>query len=329
MKIVVPFLFCFFSLSMQAQTLSTFTAQSSCIGGDSITKIYKRDADRLTIRHSFDSSLTWKDSVRINKVIAGKFLKALLAVYNATTLPVRDSVVKILNIHAPQPEMNNFQVKAPSNLLWMQKLLANQLPTNDPFVDNLLNTYSIQPVNYYQSNNYDVAVFKTDSNYNLTKLCAEWAALNMVIGAEALPNTNPVFNIMGQLAANSVSLTYEYNYGTCEDGCDYKLQWHFIIDLTTCIVSYTGWTGNQLSLQEQLEDLIAIYPNPTTDFWHMVLTDQTQQRIELYTITGQLVSVHSPAGPFYTIDSKGLAKGIYFVKITTPKGSYQAKLIKQ
>jgi hypothetical protein len=329
MKRLLPFLLFICAAHTQAQVVPSFTAQSSCNGTDSVMKAYKKDADRLTLRHTFDSTLTWKDSVKINKTISNKFMKALVAVFNATSLPVRDTVIKIYKIHAPQPEMNNFQVKAPSNLLWMGKLLANQLPTNDPFVDNLLNKYLIQPVNYYQSTNYDVAIFKTDTNYNLTKLCAVWAALNMVIGAEPLPNTDPTYNITGTLSANTVDLIYSYNYGTCEDGCDYSLKWHFKVNLASCVVEYKGWSGNQLSIAKGEENHIQVYPNPAQDSWHLSLKKAGTTQVEVYNLTGQLILSASFNGSTYTIDASRFAKGMYVVKLIDGQSVYQTRLIKQ
>lgn len=329
MKRLLPFLLFICATAIQAQSVSSFTAQSSCLGSDSLLKAYKKDADRLTLRHTFDSALTWKDSVYINQTISAKFMKALVAVFNATTLPVRDTVISIYKIHAPQPELNNFQVKAPSNLLWMGKLLANQLPTNDPFVDHLLNKYKIQPVNYYQSGNYDVAVFKTDTNYNLTKLCAEWAALNMVIGSDPLPNTNPTYNITGTLSANMVDLIYYYNYGSCEDGCDYSLKWHFKVNLTNCVVDYSGWSGNQLSLSKNENNFVSVYPNPTQDSWHFTLMSGNNTQLALYNLTGQLVYTTSFTGTTYDFDASKLARGMYVVKLMNGNTSYQTRLIKQ
>ena len=107
------------------------TVSSSCQVEGSVYKLYKNDADRMTIRRVNYIGSNYKDSVRINKQISRDYLSALMAVYNATALPAVDTITRLLNIHTYNPGLNSLIVMADSNLIWMTNMRYNIFPTRD------------------------------------------------------------------------------------------------------------------------------------------------------------------------------------------------------
>ncbi len=70
---------------------------------------------------------------------------------------------------------------------------------------------------------------------------------------------------------------------------------------------------------------IAVYPNPTTDFVTVSLSDNaTVQKISVYNNLGQLVRTEEKN----TVSFQNLAKGNYYLTIQTEKGSFSKKVIK-
>lgn len=110
-------------LTIVVGTLTTYgqIVPSSCSAPDSILSKYNDDADRLALRKIYRNNLTYKDSINIPQEHSDTVLNALIAVYNATTLPARDTVVNMFDIHSfPEIIMNGIEVAADSNLSWMQ-----------------------------------------------------------------------------------------------------------------------------------------------------------------------------------------------------------------
>mgnify|MGYP001597857257 CR=1 FL=1 len=102
------------------------TVLSNCNAPDSIVKKYKDDADKLAINRVFHINSTYKDSIEINKPIRNNYLKALLAVYNATNLPARDTVIDIFNIHNLFGQvLKSIIVHADTGLFWMKNIRDN------------------------------------------------------------------------------------------------------------------------------------------------------------------------------------------------------------
>lgn len=122
-------------------------------------------------------------------------------------------------------------------------------------------------------------------------LDASWVVENLTI--IAFINNHDASNVNNRavLNANSVKLT----------------------DLTTAI-SENNETGT------------AIYPNPATDVLN-VLSENTINKVEIFNIQGQLVKAAN--GNVDSISISDMNAGVYFVKVTTDKGTATHKLIKK
>src|SRR5215218_8938480 len=97
MKKVVLLLLLFLSARTNGQIIS-----SSCTAPDSIVEKYTTDAYRMTMNKLYRNNISYKDSVHIPYSHVDTVMRALLAVYNATGLPARDTVVTQYDIHVYQ-----------------------------------------------------------------------------------------------------------------------------------------------------------------------------------------------------------------------------------
>lgn len=85
-------------------------------------------------------------------------------------------------------------------------------------------------------------------------------------------------------------------------------------------------TGIALSVDEFSVSRVSISPNPTSDFVNIELhPSNTIESIEIYSITGQLVSKMKSNTK---VDISNLESGVYLMKIETTNGSTTKKLIK-
>ncbi len=331
-KLVLSF---FVIIFINAKAQFTQTVQSSCVGADSIKTKYRKDACRLAVRRVYHINSNYKDSILPQKTLRGDYLKALMAVYNATALPVRDTIVKLLNLHTnPSPELNSLSVKATGTLNWMQNLLNSTIPVGNVFIDFLINKYYLYPGSYYQSVNFDVAVLKSDSCLNTSALARSFTVIPGVIGAEVTDGIDDSKNITDSINPNYIGLTYTYGWGTCNNGCDYKLSWHFKI-YNNCVVEYNGSDGDPLDtgIDETNFPLnqVQLYPNPANETLNIDygLLDYKKVKLSLYNSLGQKIE-ESPANEFtQTINLSAKPAGVYQLKIENNLHQKTFRIIKQ
>ena len=160
-------LFLFLGFVFLLQAAAAQTVPSDCTASGNIETIYADDADRLALRHVLTNFLPEKDSVEIPEALSDSVLRALIAVYNATPLAARDTVVSMLDIHTfPLPVMTRFYIAADSSLPWMQALENNIFPTGNTTIDNMLTNFNLAVTSYYQLSTYDMVIFQSGDNYN-------------------------------------------------------------------------------------------------------------------------------------------------------------------
>jgi hypothetical protein len=84
--------------------------------------------------------------------------------------------------------------------------------------------------------------------------------------------------------------------------------------------------GSNLSIHENIKNILKIYPNPTTDYWK-ISSSLIIESIELYDIVGRKVFSANPQSEEYEINSSCLSNGVYFLILNNKKVSF--RLIKK
>lgn len=315
----------------------TFTATgqivtSICNAPDSILEKYKTDADRIAERQIYSYNLTYKDSINIPQAYSDTVLNALIAVYNATSLPARDTVVTMFDIHTwYNPILNNFLVSADSNLAWMQQLKNGYTPTGNLVIDSLINTYGLTVDRYYTWSgllNYHSVNFISSNNYNLPPLLNIFDTIVGVHYAEATGAIGDGNDITGSINSNYVELTYKLGGGDCPSGCTENTYWKFRVDFN-CSVEYVGRYGTVLSIQGEKKKLkrnISINPNP----FHSSISfnaDFSNAYYKISNVLGEtLVSGMTNNNSIEHLDN--LPLGLYLVTIKTDNRVETIKLLK-
>jgi hypothetical protein len=125
-------------LGLASMTLKSQTVQSSCQAADSITNKFRSDADRMAVnRVVVKINSPYTDSVHVDPALRQSYLNALIAVYNATVIPARDSVINKYHIHRWWEPLNQIFLNADSNLIWMKNFRNNVYPVGNAFIDSL------------------------------------------------------------------------------------------------------------------------------------------------------------------------------------------------
>lgn len=91
---------------------------------------------------------------------------------------------------------------------------------------------------------------------------------------------------------------------------------------------------NNNPASEKLVELVAtelrLYPNPATEQLNVSVAKESIQQVQIYNVTGQLMqNMEGDFGSNKTINVSNLAKGAYWMKVTTANGQLQDKFIVQ
>jgi hypothetical protein len=323
------------------------TVVSTCTATDSIVKLYRKSADKLAVRRSEYVSDTYKDSVSINKQLSDKYLRALLAVYNATSLAARDTVVVvpiIVDYYIPH-DLNSILVGGDSSKMWVKNLKDDLLPCGNPSVDYLITKYHLKKTGYsygyiFPFNLSITFSFRTDSNCHINRLCDKFNSLSQQGVTSSQPNNenrSDNFNITDSINSNFTELTYSLGWGGCMIPCMYRRYWTFRVQ-TDCTVEYRGSYGDVLPFNifagvtdtKLTKENILLFPNPANDKVKISSSSQSLEDcdIELSDLSGKVV--YSLCGfncLNEMIDVTNLNSGLYFVRVQIGQNQIVKKLV--
>lgn len=255
-------LFCSIAFSGFSQLTS-----SSCTAPDSVVSLYQQDADRLTIKWIYENELPAQNEVEIPEELSNTFLDALIAVYNATDLAARDSVIEMFNIHTwHTPTVDILELNADGDLAWMNDLQNGIFPTGNSEVNSLLETYELEVLEYYDYvtlENHTVMFYSAD-NYNIEALGELFEEIEGVVSAGGTWFAGDGGDIQAMINEDHVELIYEHAWGDCPAGCIYSHFWKFRV-YDDCSVEFVTSYGTPVSVGERVKNPISVYPNPLVD----------------------------------------------------------------
>ncbi len=314
-----------FSASIHAQTVS-----SSCDASDSVIAIYRKDAMLKALENTLENHDVYEDSIQINPRRTDTLLKAMLAVYNATQLPQRDSVVTLYDIHHfSYINPHYFSIKADSNTYWMQNLKAGNATSGHPYIDSLMTNLSLDSINFYDYVFTQPTVgFYTDSMFNFSMLSTDIDTIAGVSYMDLGYTAGDSDDILDSINGSSVILTYRAKWGDCPAGCMWMHYWTFEVNLDNCEVTFVESGGDSpVSVAEhQNLSTISVYPNPFSSSIQLN-NNATPVDYELYTLGGQLVRSGKVTQEISGLEQ--LAQGAYLLQLSTQSSTQTFKIIKE
>lgn len=313
--------FCLFSCQLVGQN-----SPSNCNPNDSVAYRYKDDADRLAIRHTYQVNGTYRDSGKIDQQLSARYLKALIAVFNSTNIPARDTVISWLNIHtlATQPTLREFGIEADSNLFWMKNFRNNVMPCGQATIDATLQKYGFQKTNYSVYPFGSKHLVRFDASYNFNSLPVGISLMQNVPGismAGSVYSGGDGIDIWDSLNVNFVELAFYYRWGDCIAGCMYYKCWIFRV-YNDCTVEYRGTQQNRplppwASIPSLNNGLVAatISPNPVLTSIRIDVPYQGDFLIEIIDLTGKTVIRKGGLNSQTQLDVSELPPGPYVLRL--------------
>jgi hypothetical protein len=312
------------------------TVPSSCTAPPTVVRQYADDADYMALQRINALGNTYKDSIKIPEVWADTPLRAMLAVFNATVLPARDSVVSIYRIHEyATPTLHMIFFTADSNENYMKQLKLNVYPTGDATFDGLGSLYTIKNIQYLgaPTTNWHDVTLELDSAYNTPVLKEEYATLSGLKGAPrgTLLLYGDSNHIAYTVTANYVKLDYTRGWSNCMDqnGCDKKRTWTFHVSWN-CDVTYIGSQGDPVNPVNSIADaetkfIRNIYPNPANDRITISGIDK-HTPYTIYSLMGNKITEGTTSAD---IDISTLPAGNYILRLLDDNGATNLRFVKE
>lgn len=306
---------------------------SSCNADQSIIDQYQQDAAHLAHDRVYSTQSTYMDSIELPHTVVDTFLNALIAVYNATSIPARDSVVVTYNIHEfSHTLLNGFEVHGDSNTQWMQNIENGISPTGNAALDQLVSLYNFS-LTYYSGYSglfvYHTAVFQSVGHYNINPILSAIQQEPGVVGANQLGVFGDGNSIEASVHNNYVDLTYVYAWGDCPAGCISEHRWNFRV-YNDCGVEYLGSSGDpipSLGIQDPSDSPVKLYPNPAI---RTLTIEGIESGIVDYTIVNALgKTVASGSTRNYRLTLNNLPQGSYFLLLDSDGKTIRQPFIKQ
>jgi len=324
-------------------TIKGQTVASNCTAADSIIKKYKDDADRLALSRTSQLNDAYNDSVEIDKPMSNTYLRALLAVYNATALPARDTVVRLLHIHKYPSEMINQMVfnTSASTYSWAQNIQNGISPSGYAALDSVMSRYHlyVQNFSYFQGSTSpvpDIVTLQRDSNMNVPALMHIFTSF---VPFAFSPGQNIIFGdgpqIADSITTNFIQLKYIFKWYDCPNGCLDQRTWIFRV-YNDCSVAYLGSFGDAVAplftvgLPENTinQNNWRISPNPSNGYCTLHLS-AGNFKLRLSDITGGAIRDQAvyikPGESDYPLKVDDLPRGIYFLSLQSENKSASTK----
>jgi len=307
--------------------------ESSCEAPDSIIEDYNIDAGILTLRKFYENDLPYKDSIEIPSTHVDTFQNALLAVWNATELPARDTVVDILEISTVfDYDIRAFRFKCDNTHQWANNLINGLNETGNETLDSLIDIYQLEYLTHLSGVDYYYIYLSSNTNYNMPVLSKKFEIVPEVISVYATSGQYPYHiqnNITSEIYTDYIDLEYSYGWGDCLNGCFFWRYWDFRV-YYDCSVEYLGSHGDLLSgsIIDSPENysLINIYPNP---FFNIIKIEGMEGMIEytLYNTNGYIIQKGLVQNNIIYIKDS-IISGIYLLEIKNSKTVITKKIFK-
>ncbi len=322
---------------------------SDCTLSPSFVDRYRRDITQLATYRLFQVSSTDTESIKVPKIAFDSVATGFAAIYNATDLPVRDSVFKLYCVH----NLNGFPfayagllVRVDLSYTWAKAWeMMNQI-TGNSLVDGLTARYHLRLTNFYHWSIGTYAELATDSSWNILALVDSFKLIPGIMAAQQ----NGLTNVAGTITYNvSDSFRYYYfdfEFDDCFDGCDAYRRWAFKVD-KDCNVYYLGYFDwgywgiqplpaptyctAQTDVISPAKKRFRVSPNPAIDKVTIIPDGQPLRNItvSVYNTIGSVVkTTELAANSTLEIDISSLPSGVYLLVMRTQDGIWQQRFLK-
>lgn len=331
---------------------------SSCVAPTLLKSEYKRDVAQMAAYRLYQLQSPDTDLVQIPHVYTDSIFEGLAAIFNATSIPERDSVFNLYCVHNLNPFAGfgayaGFIVKVDTNYAWTQAWQNLNTLTGDPLMDTILSKYHLTLTNFYNWTIGSYAELSVDSSWNTDALIDSINLVPGVLFAELNSYVGVSGKITYEIIGNNKYYNFYFEYQDCFDGCDAYRNWKFKVN-SDCSVEYLGlenwcfWDQlgtlglcpfpvpincNTFTPIEEIDDKnvrAVIFPNPSNGLFQIELVGieiKERTTLAIYNILGELIYTSGFSSSSMSIDLGAISNGVYFIRIDTRKAILTKKII--
>lgn len=354
MKKTIVFLF----LMIPVFNIGFAQVASSCVVPPLLKMEYKRDVAQLASYRLDQQQSPDNNLVQIPHTYTDSIFEGLAAIFNATTIPERDSVFNLYCVHNLNPFVgyggySGFIVKVDTNYAWTQAWQNLNTLTGDPVMDTILTKYHLTISNFYFWTIGNYAELSVDSSWNTYALID---SINLVPGV-LMTELNSWVGTAGKISYDKVGNSKYYNfyfeYADCFDGCDAYRNWKFKVN-SDCSVEYLGFENwcfwdqfgtlglcpfpapincNTFTPIEEIDEAnesVIIFPNPSTGLFQIELVAmevKEKTTLAIYNVLGELIYTSGVNSNVIQVNLGTISKGVYFVRINTGQTILTKKIV--
>ena len=314
---------------------------SDCTIPSILMSEYEIDVIDLAYRRMYEINSPDTIHIDIPSIYQDTIWHGLSAIFNAFSINERDSIFDIYCVHRhPSYFMISYfiTVKIDTTYSWTNAWLNLNTTTGYTELDNLLANYGFSISNV---NSLNFADLFTDQIINVKALCDSLEKFVGIDLAEPAGYGGDGDCISYNKIGNEQFYDFSIGWGDCWLGCINRYFWHFKVNYTECSVEYLG---NEADLYDSIFpdpvncDItyinpllytntmdIKLYPNPT--YGKFTIETANIQRIDIFNIYGKCLKKIKDKSQNIKVDLSKQPKGVYFLKVTTNKGTAVEKVV--
>ena len=230
---------------------------SSCDPAPAFTDFYQNDAEVLAAVQMINDP-AYSSTVEIPSDLFDFYYNRLNAIFNATGIPERDTVVECLNIHTESSffgfSTTAVDIEVIPGTSWAQQLINGVFPTSNASVNNLILLYGLTLESYYQPAGFNWRLnLQADHNLNTRALANQF--LNIAGVEDAFPSSF-VFTGGGP---GYFPLFFDIQNGYTD--LHFQLGWDCFAGICAGVRSWTFRVFDDCSVQFLLSDGNALDPS--------------------------------------------------------------------
>jgi hypothetical protein len=317
-----------FFLHLYSQVPSDCTVSAALLGA------YDEDVKDLALKRIQDLHAADTGSITISQIYQDSIWHGLAAIFNAFSVPARDSIFDVYCIHNwstfTKTICTAINVGVNPSYSWTHPWANLVTTTGNISLDNLLSAYGFIVTYYFQP--IDIATLRTSQSLNLNPLIDSIETFSGVNFAERNCGAGDANVITYNMIGNEQFFDFTLGWGDCPSGCTTSYTWKFKVNYSSCMVYYLGaflsggidpWplpTNCHITSNTGLNDTkttdIGIYPNPlSSGKWQLSSTnDMIGKELKIYDAQGRNVSSLRITDATMQIDASFIARGVYLLK---------------
>lgn len=318
--------------------------QSNCEVPQNLQTAYATDVANLTVKRLYQNDSPDTCFITIPQIHQDSIWEGLATIFNASSVPGRDSIFDIFCIHQENQNIKlrkDILVYTDSSSQWTEYWQNLEILTGDSELDNLLSYYGFSIESYTDisySDSYDGRVkFITEQDINTIAFCDSLETFEGI--HHASPNSSYLegndidYNVIeGVKYFDFRLINCGFDWGTC-----YYYTWKYEVH-QDCYVDFAGIIAETYELPDpqncnitthsdnNYSNSINIYPNPTKGEVSISINDKEIHNfsLEVSDIHGKIILKKEIQTNNLRLD---LPNGLYFLKLTDKENVYTKKLI--